>query len=202
MEKMHYSGKFTKILRHFSVQYNCSTVCQSNTETSQHLLPAWTISSAQRPGTQTELTHLPTSPSPSQNRRAAVSRQTLIYRAAKGASVLKKNTCTVCFSTAEFPFMKAAYYFLWLTTRTIKCSEQQDLIKFIQCSGTIHNLLYILARTFFKVIRNTAELPTVCLLLKIILKTNLKSKVLQWALVITHVSSKATGLPSLLPWVS
>lgn len=60
-----------------------------------------------------------------------------------------------------------------------------------------YNVLHI-----FKVIQNTAELPTVCLLLKIILKTNLKSRVLQWALIITLVSSKATGLPSLSPWVS
>lgn len=60
-----------------------------------------------------------------------------------------------------------------------------------------YNVLHI-----FKVIQTTAELPTVCLLLKIILKTNLKSRVLQWALVITLVSSKATGLPSLSPWVS
>lgn len=50
------------------------------------------------------------------------------------------------------------------------------------------NILHI-----FKVIQNTAELPTVCLLLKIIFKSNLKSKVLQWALVITLVSSKATA---------
>lgn len=60
-----------------------------------------------------------------------------------------------------------------------------------------YNVLHI-----FKVIQTTAEIPTVCLLLKIILKTNLKSRVLQWALVITLVSSKATGLPSLSPWVS
>lgn len=60
-----------------------------------------------------------------------------------------------------------------------------------------YNVLHI-----FKVTQNTAEFPTVCLLLKIIFKTNLKSKVLQWALVITLVSSKATVLPSLSPLVS
>jgi len=48
----------------------------------------------------------------------------------------------------EFHFMKTRSYFPWLTISTIKCSEQQDLIKFIQCTRTIHNLLYILAIMF------------------------------------------------------
>lgn len=72
---------------------------------------------------------------------------------------------------------------------------QRNNSQFAVYSG--YNVLHIL-----KVIQNTAELPTACLLLKIILKTNLKSKVLQWALVITLVSSKATGLPPFSLWVS
>lgn len=99
------------------------TMSVKQRETSLHPLPAWTISYAQRPGTQAELTHLQPSSSPSQNRRVAVSRYTLTYRAAKGASDFK-NICMAYFSTAEFPFIKTASYFLWLTTRIIKCSEQ------------------------------------------------------------------------------
>lgn len=147
MEKMHYSGKFTKIQSHFSVQSNCSTLRESNIEghlyihhlhgqflmhrDQVHRLSSHTFNHLSLLHKTGELlwvdTHWPTEQQ-------------------KGPLISKIYAWLI--SQQQFPFIKTASYFLWLTTRIIKCSEQQDLIKFIQCRGTIHNLLYILAIMF------------------------------------------------------